>query len=51
VADGVTGMLLPPVLLVGDIGPLTPGTIWAYCAEGVRNIEAAIASRAMVFII
>ena len=50
-ADGVTGPPPPPELLVGDIGPLTPGTIWAYCAEGVRNIEAAIASRATVFII
>ena len=50
VADGVTPP--PPLeLLVGDIGPLTPGTIWAYCAEGVRNIEAAIPSRATVFII
>ena len=45
-ADGVTGPPPPPELLVGDIGPLTPGTIWAYCVEGVRNIEAAIASRA-----
>lgn len=50
-ADGVTGTLLPPVLLVGDIGPLTPGTIWAYCVEGARNIEAATASRAKLFII
>jgi hypothetical protein len=51
VADGVTGMLLPPVLLVGDIGPLTPGTIWAYSGEGAKNIEAAIASRETVLII
>ena len=50
VADGVTGPP-PPEPLVGDIGPFTPGTIWAYCAEGVRNIEAAIASRATVFLI
>ena len=50
-ADGVT--IPPPLLkpLVGDIGPLTPGTIWAYSVEGARNIEAAIASRATVFII
>jgi hypothetical protein len=51
VADGVTGPLPPPELFVGDIGPLTPGTIWAYSAEGARNIEAAIASRATVLII
>jgi hypothetical protein len=51
VADGVTGTLLPLVLLVGDIGPLTPGTIWAYCVEGVRNIEVATTSRAKVLII
>jgi hypothetical protein len=51
VADGVTGPPPPAELLVGDIGPLTPGTIWAYCVEGVRNIEAAIASLATVFII
>jgi hypothetical protein len=50
VADGVT-LPPPPELLVGDIGPLAPGTIWAYCAEGVRNIETAIASRATLFII
>jgi hypothetical protein len=50
VADGVTPP--PPLeLLVGDIGALAPGTIWAYCTEGVRNTEAAIASRATVFII
>ena len=51
VADGVT--MPPPLLkpLVGDIGPFAPGIIWAYCVEGVRNIEAAIASRATVFII
>ena len=51
VADGVT-MPLPLLKpLVGDIGPFAPGIIWAYCVEGVRNIEAAIASRATVFII
>ena len=50
-ADGVT--MLPLLLepLVGDIGPFAPGTIWAYCVEGVRKIDAAIASRATVFII
>jgi hypothetical protein len=51
VADGGPPPPPPPELLVGDIGPLMPGTIWAYCAEGVRNIEAAIASLATVFII
>jgi hypothetical protein len=51
VADGVTGPPPPPELLVGDMGPLTLGTIWAYWVEGARKIETAIASRATVFII
>jgi hypothetical protein len=51
VADGVTGLPPPPELLVGDMGPLTPGTIWAYCVEGARKIEMAIANRATVLII